>query len=146
MKSGGVWTHGDDDDASAWQGRSFLGRRSIGGGAGASLQHSSITGSQWIWYPEGNPARSAPVGTRYFRRVVRVDEQRVLESAVAAVCADNEFALWVNGTRVSEGGDFHVTVTTPITSLLRAGGIVIAVAVANIGDARIRPGGSASLI
>ncbi|MCC6230378.1 MAG: hypothetical protein IT432_14285 [Phycisphaerales bacterium] len=104
-------------------------------GAAPSAQRSSITGSQWIWYPEGNPARSAPVGTRYFRRVVRVDEQRVLESAVAAVCADNEFTLWVNGTRVSEGGDFHVTVTTPMTSLLRAGENVIAVAVANIGDA-----------
>ena len=25
--------------------------------------------AQWIWFPEGNPAASAPVATRYFRRV-----------------------------------------------------------------------------
>ncbi|MGH3167568.1 MAG: hypothetical protein ACRDN0_16980, partial [Trebonia sp.] len=26
----------------------------------------SLTGSSWIWYPEGSPASSAPVATRYF--------------------------------------------------------------------------------
>src|ERR1039457_6905038 len=30
-----------------------------------------LAGANWIWFPEGNPAVSAPVGTRYFRREFR---------------------------------------------------------------------------
>lgn len=104
-------------------------------GPAPSVQHRSISESEWIWYPEGSPAGSAPVGARYFQRVVRVDERRILESAIAGVSADNEFTLWINGKRVSGGDDFHITVTTPITPFLRAGDNVIAVTVANTGNA-----------
>ncbi|MHB8957315.1 MAG: glycosyl hydrolase [Pirellulaceae bacterium] len=95
------------------------------------VQRSSISESEWIWYPEGNPAQSAPVGARYFQRIINVDAKKVLASATAGVSADNEFTLWINGKKVSEGDSFHVTVTTPITSFLRPGDNVIAVAVAN---------------
>lgn len=96
-------------------------------------QRSSLMESAWIWYPEGNPAQSAPVGTRYFKRIIHVDEKKVVESATAAVSADNEFTLWINGKKVSEGDNFHVTVTTPIASFLRPGDNVVAVAVGNGG-------------
>jgi len=105
-----------------------------------TLQQSSISESKWIWYPEGNPARSAPVGKRYFQRIIHVDEKKVLASATAGVSADNEFTLWINGKKVSESDNFHVTVTTPITSFLRPGDNVIAVAVANT-DAEPNPAG-----
>ena len=97
------------------------------------IQRSSISQSEWIWYPEGNPAQSAPVGTRFFKRIIRVDEKKVLESATAAVSADNEFTLWINGKKASEGDNFNVTVTTPIGSFLRPGENVIAVAAVNGG-------------
>ncbi len=92
---------------------------------------TSITESEWIWYPEGNPARSAPVGARYFRRTIHVDEKKVLESATAAVSADNEFALWINGRKVSEGDSFRETVATSIMRFLNPGDNVVAVAVVN---------------
>jgi hypothetical protein len=98
-------------------------------------KRSPISESEWIWYPEGNPAGSAPVGTRYFKRIIRVDAQKVLESATAALSADNAFTLWINGKKVSEGDNFNVTVTTPIASFLRPGDNIIAVAAANGGDA-----------
>ncbi len=97
----------------------------------STQQTNSIAESAWIWYPEGNPARSAPVGTRYFQRIVHVDEKKALASATAGVSADNEFTLWINGKKVSEGANFHVTVRTPIASFLRPGDNVVAVAVAN---------------
>ncbi len=100
-----------------------------------TIPRSSILESEWIWYPEGNPARSAPVGTRYFKRILPVDEKKVLESATAAVTADNEFTLWINGKKVSEGDNFRVTVTTPIAACLRPGDNVLALAVANGGGA-----------
>ncbi len=98
-------------------------------------QHSSLSESKWIWYPEGNPAQSAPVGTRYFRRIIHVDEKKVLTSATAEVSADNVFTLWINGNKVSEGDNFTVTVRTSIASFLRPGDNVLAVSVANTGGA-----------
>lgn len=91
--------------------------------------------SQWIWYPEGNPAASAPVGTRYFQRILAVDATKVLASATAAVNADNEFKLWINGKKVGEGTDFNVTSNTQIESFLRPGDNIIAVSVTNSGEA-----------
>jgi hypothetical protein len=98
-------------------------------------QRDSFTESEWIWYPEGNPAQSAPAATRYFQRLIAVDGTKELKSATASVSADNAFTLWINGNRVSEGDDFHVTVRTPIASFLRPGVNVLAVAVTNSGGA-----------
>jgi len=44
-----------------WQGKW------IGWDHGASTD--PLAGAKWIWFPEGNPADSAPVATRYFRRI-----------------------------------------------------------------------------
>jgi hypothetical protein len=98
-------------------------------------QQDSISESQWIWYPEGNPAQSAPTATRYFQRVLEVDGAKELRSATALVSADNAFTLWINGKRVSEGDNFHVTVGTPIASFLRPGANVLAVAATNSAEA-----------
>ena len=64
-----------------------------------SSQQDSLPTSQWIWYPEGNPAASAVTGTRYFQRTFQVDGTKTLASATAAVNADNEFTLWINGKK-----------------------------------------------
>jgi len=102
----------------------------------ASLtQQGSLAESEWIWYPEGNPVQSAPPGTRYFQRIISVDATKVLASATALVSADNSFTLWINGKKVSEGDNFTVTVRTSLTSFLRPGVNVIAVAVTNSGEA-----------
>jgi hypothetical protein len=95
----------------------------------------SMSESQWIWYPEGHPAQSAPPGTRYFQRIITVDAAKVLATATASVSADNAFILWINGKKVSAGDNFTVTVRTSITSFLRPGANVIAVAATNSGQA-----------
>ena len=101
----------------AWTRRKTATKRSYGKGVihwggelsppAPAIQQSSISESEWIWYPEGNPAQSAPVGTRYFKRIIHVDAKKVLASATAGVSADNEFTLWINGKKVSEGDNFH---------------------------------------
>jgi len=93
----------------------------------------SIMTSQWIWYPEGNPAASAPAGLRYFQRTIEVDSAKALESATASVSADNEFTLWINGKKVSEGSNFKIPVKSPIASFLHPGANVVSVAVNNTG-------------
>jgi hypothetical protein len=98
-------------------------------------QGDSISESEWIWYPEGKPAQSAPTETRYFQRIIDVNGTKGLKSATAAVTADNAFTLWINGKKVSEGDNFHVTVRTRIESFLRPGVNVLAVAVTNTAEA-----------
>jgi hypothetical protein len=91
----------------------------------------AIADSEWIWYPEGNPAQDAPPATRYFHRIITVDANKELKSATAALTADNSFTLWINGQKVSEGDNFHVTSNTSIKPFLHPGANVIAVAVVN---------------
>jgi alpha-L-rhamnosidase len=59
----------------------------------------SLEGSAWIWFPEGDPASSAPAATRWFRRVVELPDD--VTAARIAISADNVFSLSVNGTEVA---------------------------------------------
>ena len=52
------------------------------------------------------------------------------------VCAaDNSFELWVNGREAGRGENFHKLYPIDVTSLLRPGVNVLAVAATNGGDA-----------
>ncbi|WAU83283.1 family 78 glycoside hydrolase catalytic domain [Streptomyces sp. Qhu-G9] len=59
----------------------------------------SFEGSAWIWFPEGEPATSAPAATRWFRRVVELPD--AVTAATLAITADNVYAVSVNGTEVA---------------------------------------------
>jgi len=57
--------------------------------------------AQWVWFDEGHPAEKAPAGKVWFRKEYVADEP---STGAAIVAADDEFVLWVNGTKVGEGG------------------------------------------
>ena len=137
-------------------------RRSNGKGLGASapaLQHSNtppparhviwdpafkrpeatpagenpLEHAEWIWFSEGNPAVSAPVGKRYFRRSFTLEAKEGIETARIFMSADNSFEVWVNGRKAGTGDNFHVAPMLDIKRMLRAGANVIAVAAENGG-------------
>jgi hypothetical protein len=87
--------------------------------------------AQWIWFKEGRPAVSAPVGTRYFRRIVNVENGAGIESARLVMTADNEFEAWVNGRRAGGGDDFSHTYVMDCTRLLQPGTNLLTVAAMN---------------
>src|SRR5947209_20198707 len=58
-------------------------------------------GPQWIWFNEGDPAKEAPAGTRYFRKAFTVG--RFAEEALLDVTADAGYTVWVNGVEVGHG-------------------------------------------
>ena len=80
-----------------------------------------LEGAQWIWFPDGNPAQSAPAGARYFRRIVAMPPGRELVKATFIVTADSSFELSINGEKVGQGDDFRKPVTLDVTHILRAG-------------------------
>jgi hypothetical protein len=112
--------------------------RIIWGGAlnqRATTAPPAIANARWIWSPEGEPAQSAPMGTRFFRREFVVPAERKLVSASLEMTADNSFAASLNGTPAGEGDNFHEFVSTDVTAAIRPGTNTVTVRAANAGDA-----------
>lgn len=94
----------------------------------------------WIWYPEGDPAKAAPPGTRAFRRSVVLGPDAQVEAAQMLVAADNQFTLFLNGERVGSGEGWQTAAAYDVTRLLTPGTNVLAVAAVN-GAAAPNPAG-----
>lgn len=91
----------------------------------------AIADAKWIWYPEGNPAVSAPVGTRMFMR--EFDLSGKVKGATISMTADNRFELMVNGNRAASGDNFHAIMTADVAALLKPGKNIIQVIAQNDG-------------
>jgi hypothetical protein len=103
--------------------------------AGTPETKSPLESATWIWHNEGNPAASAPVGKRHFRRVVAMETNAGIESARVFMTADNSFALFVNGRPAGNGDNFHETYSFDVAPMLHPGTNVLAVEAENGGDA-----------
>ncbi len=97
----------------------------------------SLDGASWIWYPEGSPADSAPLATRYFRREVDIPAGQTLARANFLITADDQFVVYVNGQEVGRSSGQVSSWTQAqelnITGDLHAGANEIAVAATNAG-------------
>ena len=102
--------------------------------AAAPSEPPQLGSAQWIWYKEGNPAKSAPPGKRYFRRVVTLDAGSRIVSARLVMTADNEFVCYVNGRRVGKGNNFKQAYTMDVAAALKPGANLIAVDATNTTD------------
>ena len=90
--------------------------------------------AKWIWFPDGNPADSAPVSTRYFRHEFELPANQVVRAATFAVTADNEFHVFVNGREAGNGDNWKTPGKFAIGALLRPGKNILAVEARNVGD------------
>jgi hypothetical protein len=93
-----------------------------------------ITRANWIWYPEGNPASSAPPSQRFFHRVFALDGGQRVTAAELEMTADNAFRVWVNGQLALQGDNFHTVYRADISSLLHHGDNVLGVVATNGAD------------
>jgi hypothetical protein len=119
-----TWTMGLLNQAD-WQGGWLVGP--------SNSSSLSLSGCSWIWYPEGKPAQSAPVGARYFRKSISVRSDSLLTGATLLLTADNAYIAYINGTQVGQGQDY--TIATPITATtqLQTGANTIAIVASNSG-------------
>ena len=82
----------------------------------------------WIWTPEGDPTRDAPVSPRFFRRTFVLPSGKPIERAVLRLTVDDRFTAYLNGKLVGShanwmsGGEF-----ADVGRLLRPGENVLAV-------------------
>jgi hypothetical protein len=90
--------------------------------------------AKWIWHPEGNPAVTAAVGIRYFRRTLTIGPDERIKTARIFITADNSFELYVNARKAGSGSSFTQSSEFDLTPLLHPGDNLIAVAAGNGGD------------
>ena len=135
-----VWDQ--SDSASAWSSvttwtMGLLNPGDWQGGWLAAATNGSgfnLTGCNWIWYPEGSPAKSAPVGTRYFRKTFSVRSDSTLTGAKLLLAADNSYTAYVNGTQTGQGTDYTVATPYPVAAQLAPGNNTLAIAASNSGS------------
>ena len=118
----GLWT------AAAWHHAEWIGLP-----LGSNSRAASLINARWIWYPEGQPAQSAPIGTRTFRRVILLPTKTRLRKAFVAMTADNAFVLRINGRPVEHGDNFNHVYTADTIRFFHPGRNVISVAATNTG-------------
>ena len=96
----------------------------------ASWQAGSgaVAWGDWIWYPEGDPAKDAPVAARYFRRTFELPEGKTVARAALRLTVDDKFTAYLNGELVGSHADWMTgREFTDVKRLLRPGKNVLAV-------------------
>ncbi|MGH3373764.1 MAG: family 78 glycoside hydrolase catalytic domain [Actinoallomurus sp.] len=101
---------------------------------GSPATTPSLADTHWIWYPEGDPASSAPAATRYLRRTVDLGAGTIT-SGQFTLTADDEFTLYVNGTKIASSPEvtdgWKQGRLEDVTSALRPGANTIAIQATN---------------
>jgi len=80
-----------------------------------------LTGTSWIWYPVGEPEKSAPPGTNYFRRVVTIPADREIKRACFQYTGDHLCRGWINDRDVGARNNPRVVRFNDITTRLEPG-------------------------
>ena len=95
---------------------------------------NDLGGAEWIWFPEGDPAISAPIATRYFRRVFELPAGQAVRAANIEITADDQFHLFVNGREAGSGEHWTTPEKFAIDAWLKPGRNVLAVEARNVGN------------
>jgi alpha-L-rhamnosidase len=80
-----------------------------------------LTGTSWIWFPVGEPEKSAPPGTNYFRRVVTIPADRHIKRARFQYTGDNEGRGWINDSDVGARNNYRTVKFNDITTRIEPG-------------------------
>lgn len=91
-------------------------------------------GANWIWFPEGNPAESAPVATRYFRRVFELPVNQAVSAATIEITVDDQFDLFINGQAAGTGDGWGTPKKIAVGDFLKPGKNLLAVEARNVGN------------
>ena len=93
-----------------------------------------LAGCKWVWFPEGEPQKESPVGTRFFRRKFDIPADKKIKHARFRLVVDNEGTLFVNGQEVQKFSGWSPPYTFDIDQKLTGGTNCLAIAAANQGN------------
>ena len=93
-----------------------------------------LSGTNWIWFPEGEPQKAAPIGERYFRRTIELPADRPIKRARYLATADSQCKAFINGRDIGGRDNYRTVKDSDLTYLLHPGKNVIAVMGMNKAD------------
>ena len=93
-------------------------------------KNTVLKGTNWIWFPEAEPAAV----TRYFRREFELADHRLIKSAKLLVASDTAAVSFINGKKVGNACSSKATIEFDVAGHLQSGRNVLAVSVENMGD------------
>lgn len=99
-----------------------------------------ITWGDWIWFPEGDPAKDAPAEARYFRRTFEIPDGPLIR-ATLRLAVDDKFIAWLNGERLGSHNTWRSFREFNITKRLQPGKNVLAVRAENTPAPQANPAG-----
>ena len=80
-----------------------------------------LAGTDWIWFPDGQPEKSARPGTNYFRRAIVIPPDRQIKCARFLYTGDNECRGWINGRDIGARNNYRTVKDNDITYRLEPG-------------------------
>jgi alpha-L-rhamnosidase len=80
-----------------------------------------LANTSWIWFPSGQPEKSAPAGTNYFRLAVTIPADRIVKSAQFQYTGDSEARGWIGQFDLGARNNFHTVKFNDITTRLNPG-------------------------
>ncbi len=107
------WTMGILD-AAGWGGAKWIGQDGV-------TDTNLLTGTSWIWFPEGEPQTSAPVETNYFRKVITFPAGRKIKQALFEYTGDNECRGFIDQFDLGARNNFKTVKWNNITTRLESG-------------------------
>ncbi len=88
----------------------------------------AFTWGEWIWFPEGNPAKDAPAEARFFRKSFELPDEQVISWALLRLTVDDRFTVYLNGHLLGSHSNWMTgREFTDIAKFLRPGRNVLAV-------------------
>lgn len=81
----------------------------------------NLTDTSWIWYPEGEPAKSAPVETNWFRKEITLPTERKIKRVLFQYTGDNECRGWLDEFDLGARNNPKSVKWNDITTRLEAG-------------------------
>jgi len=82
---------------------------------------ANLSDTSWIWYPEGEPAKAAPLETNWFRKEIAIPADRKIKRALFQYTGDNECRGWLDEFDLGARNNHKTVKWNDITTRIETG-------------------------
>ena len=82
---------------------------------------SVLSDTSWIWFPEGDATKAAPIETNWFRKEITIPADRKIKRALFQYTGDNECRGWLGEFDLGARNNFKTVKWNDITTRVESG-------------------------
>ena len=94
----------------------------------------SLNDCKWVWTAEGEPQKSVPAVTQYFRKKISINSRKTIRNARFYLAVDDKLTLFVNSRETVQLSGWTPVHEIDVTENLKTGKNILAIAAKNIGE------------